>query len=223
MNFFKVVLIFLFFTTVTQARQPYADVALIAQVGQKYDEFAKKRFFYQQQILDSVVGKSDLEKMEKVNTFYNEVKYTSDMKVYGVSDYWATPWEFLAKDMGDCEDYVIAKYFALIYLGVDSKKLFFTYVRSTQFKEAHMVLTYFATARAEPLIMDNNNRRVLPASKRLDLTQLKNLSPKMVPKEMLEAMMRLKGRAIPLYLKGYAKDFIPHAKEGTAGFNKRQI
>ena len=176
MNFLKAVLFFLFLTTVTYAGQPYADAAMIAQIGQKYNEFAKKRFFYQQQTLDALAGKSDLEKMEEVNTFYNEVKYAPDMKVYGVSDYWATPWEFLAKDMGDCEDYVIAKYFALVYLGVDSKKLFFTYVRSTQFKEAHMVLTYFATARAEPLIMDNNNHRVLPASKRLDLTPIYNFS-----------------------------------------------
>ena len=55
------------------------------------------------------------------------------------------------------------------------------------------------------------------------LTELKNLSPQMVANVMLEDMMKLRGRAIPLYLKPYANDFIPHAKDGAAGFNKRQI
>lgn len=55
------------------------------------------------------------------------------------------------------------------------------------------------------------------------LTEFKKLSPQMVANAMLEDMMKLKGRAIPLYLKPYAHDFIPHAKDGTAGFNKRQI
>jgi predicted transglutaminase-like cysteine proteinase len=78
--------------------------------------------------------------------------------------------------MGDCEDYVISKYFALRYLGVDSKKLFFTYVRSSKFKEAHMVLTYFETPRSEPLILDNNNRKIFPASKSQDLTPIYNFN-----------------------------------------------
>lgn len=176
MNIFRTLLLLVLLVSFSHAVQPYADATLVEQVGKKYQEFAKKRFLYLQKSLDAVANKSDLEKMEEINNFYNEVQYAPDMKTYGVSDYWATPWEFLGKDKGDCEDYVIAKYFALIYLGVDSKKLFFTYVRSTQFKEAHMVLTYFETARSEPLIMDNNNHRVLPASKRTDLTPIYNFS-----------------------------------------------
>ncbi|MFA6192609.1 MAG: DUF4080 domain-containing protein [Sulfurimonas sp.] len=55
------------------------------------------------------------------------------------------------------------------------------------------------------------------------LTQIKKISPDIVAKEMLEDMMKVKGRAIPSYLKAHAKDFSSDAKEGTAGFNKRQI
>ena len=98
------------------------------------------------------------------------------MENYNMSDYWATPWEFLAHDAGDCEDYVIAKYFALKYLGIDSKQMYFTYVKSSLFKDAHMVLTYFETPASEPLILDNNNRLVLPASKRPDLTPIYNFN-----------------------------------------------
>jgi hypothetical protein len=39
---------------------------------------------------------------------------------------------------------------------------------------------------------------------------------------MLKDMMKLKGRAIPSYLKPFAKDFQADAKLGTSGFNKRQ-
>ncbi len=102
------------------------------------------------------------------------------MKVYGKSDYWATPWEFLGKDRGDCEDYVISKYFALKYLRVDYKKLFFTYVRSTKFKEPHMVLTYFETPKSEPLVLDNYNRKIFPASQRKDLTPIYNFNGDML-------------------------------------------
>jgi predicted transglutaminase-like cysteine proteinase len=93
-----------------------------------------------------------------------------------VSDYWATPWEFLGKDIGDCEDYVISKYFALKYLGVDYKKLFFSYVRSTKFNQPHMVLTYFETPKSEPLVLDNNNHKIFPASQRKDLIPIYNFN-----------------------------------------------
>ena len=59
---------------------------------------------------------------------------------------------------------------------IDSKKLFFTYVRSSKFKAAHMVLTYFETPRSEPLILDNNNHKIFPASKRKDLTPVYNFN-----------------------------------------------
>ncbi len=39
-----------------------------------------------------------------------------------------------------------------------------------------MVLTYFETPRSEPLILDNNNRKIFPASKRKDLTPIYNFN-----------------------------------------------
>jgi predicted transglutaminase-like cysteine proteinase len=38
------------------------------------------------------------------------IKYTSDVRQFGVSDYWATPFETLGSGKGDCEDYAIAKH-----------------------------------------------------------------------------------------------------------------
>jgi predicted transglutaminase-like cysteine proteinase len=174
------ILLSLLFTNYVVAGEPYMDKALLNEIGDKYGVFAKKRFFFLQETFDSVKNKGDLEKLEAVNNFFNEVRYSSDMKLYGKSDYWATPWEFLGNDRGDCEDYVISKYFALRYLEVDYKKLFFTYVRSTNFKEPHMVLTYFETPKSEPLILDNNNLKIFPASQRKDLTPIYNFNGDML-------------------------------------------
>jgi len=54
------------------------------------------------------------------------------------------------------------------------------------------------------------------------LSEVKKLDAQTVATEMLEDMMKLKGRAIPKYLKEYAGDFITNAKAGNSGFNKRQ-
>ncbi|HIP14865.1 MAG TPA: DUF4080 domain-containing protein [Sulfurimonas autotrophica] len=54
------------------------------------------------------------------------------------------------------------------------------------------------------------------------LHKKKNITKQEIAKHMLKDMMKLKGRAIPAYLKPYAKSFKTDAKLGTSGFNKRQ-
>ncbi|MEA1892404.1 MAG: DUF4080 domain-containing protein [Campylobacterota bacterium] len=54
------------------------------------------------------------------------------------------------------------------------------------------------------------------------LLEVKLQNPQSVASCMLEDMMKLKGRAIPHYLKSYSKNFITDAKSGSSGFNKRQ-
>ena len=55
------------------------------------------------------------------------------------------------------------------------------------------------------------------------LTEIKKTAKEDVAKVMLLDLMKLKGRAVPPYLKPFAKDFHIDAKEGQAGFNKRQL
>ena len=55
------------------------------------------------------------------------------------------------------------------------------------------------------------------------LTTVKSIDGQTVAEEMLEDMMKLKGRAIPSYLKPYSSNFTVSAKKGSSGFNKRQI
>ena len=115
-------------------------------------------------------------KLTLVNEFFNKIPYQSDTKNWKQDDYWATPLELLARNKGDSEDYVIAKYFALKTLKVDPKKLYLTYVNSKEFKRPHMVLGYFKTPTSDPLILDNINPEILSASQRDDLTPVYNFN-----------------------------------------------
>ncbi|HUH42176.1 MAG TPA: transglutaminase-like cysteine peptidase [Sulfurimonas sp.] len=172
----KFILLLLFVASSLLSFEPFTDKELLPAIEQKHDTFAKERAFLLQERLDMLRGKSDLQKLEGVNDFFNEIEYASDIQISSKGDYLATPWEFLCNNLSDSEDYVMSKYFALKYLKVDHKKLFFTYVRSTKFEEPHMVLTYFETPRSEPLILDNDNRKIFPASKRDDLTPIYNFN-----------------------------------------------
>jgi len=161
----------IFFTTVFQANNDdfFIDKETINKVEKKYGKFAKNRVLALIKLMNSLKNADDIEKLLKVNNFFNQVTYKSDMSVWGVKDYWATRMEFLGKDKGDCEDYATAKYFTLKQLGVPTSKMYLSYVKSTKQKIAHMVLTYFETKQSIPLVLDNYNKRILPATKRPDL------------------------------------------------------
>jgi predicted transglutaminase-like cysteine proteinase len=122
-----------------------------------------------QDIIVNGQGTEALEQLRAVNDFFNDARFVDDQELYGVPDYWATPDEFIARDAGDCEDFAIAKYFTLKAMGMDVAKLRITYVKAEVPNQAHMVLAYYATPDAEPLILDNLNRLIKPASERPDL------------------------------------------------------
>ncbi|WP_040431046.1 transglutaminase-like cysteine peptidase [Chitiniphilus shinanonensis] len=116
------------------------------------------------------------ERMQTINDFFNRnLAFVDDQVLWGEVDYWATPLESLGKGGGDCEDFAIAKYFSLIEAGMDSAKLRLTYVKAriggpdSKVTQAHMVLTYYATPQAEPLVLDNLIGEIRPASRRPDL------------------------------------------------------
>lgn len=112
-----------------------------------------------------------LASLQLVNDEINSrVKWLDDKVHWGVDDYWATPAETIGSAGGDCEDYSIAKYYMLKELGVPLSRLRITYVRALSLKgKAHMVLAYYSRPDADPLILDNLDPRVRPASQRLDL------------------------------------------------------
>ncbi len=144
--------------------------ALLEQAGQDFDQQAVARLQRWQDLLANLAGAPEAEQLAGVNAFFNaEVPFVSDLKHWQQDDYWATPYDILTTAGADCEDYVIAKYYSLRQLGVDTAKLRITYVKAVRLNEAHMVLTYFPTPDAVPLVLDNLINIIAPASKRPDL------------------------------------------------------
>ncbi len=116
------------------------------------------------------------DKLKRVNEFFNRrISFEDDKTVWGQTDYWATPMETLARGKGDCEDFAIAKYFTLLSLNVPVQQLRFIYVKariggaSSTIEQAHMVLAFYPSPEAEPLVLDNLITEIRPASRRPDL------------------------------------------------------
>lgn len=116
------------------------------------------------------------DKLKRVNDYFNQrLIFTDDQENWGLSDYWATILESLFKGKGDCEDYVIAKYFSLRNLNIDDSQLRLIYVKArlggmnSNIHQAHMVLAFYPNPDGEPVILDNLISDIRPASKRPDL------------------------------------------------------
>ncbi|MGH8345520.1 MAG: cysteine protease LapG [Pseudomonas sp.] len=123
-----------------------------------------------QYLLASQKQIGELEQLNVVNRFFNkQLRYVEDIDLWHEVDYWETPIEALLKGAGDCEDYAIAKYFSLRHLGVASENLRITYVKALTQNRAHMVLTYYSSPEAEPLVLDSLIDAIKPASQRKDL------------------------------------------------------
>ncbi len=127
--------------------------------------------------LNADSGTEDIDVIRKMNRFiHDNVSYKTDDVLYGTPDYWASVAETLGQGFGDCEDFAIAQYSTLRSLGIPDEKLRLIYVKAQignsyrSKTQAHMVLGYYSSPDAEPLIIDSLIEKVLPASKRNDLT-----------------------------------------------------
>jgi predicted transglutaminase-like cysteine proteinase len=145
------------------------SAAFIKQMGKKYGTRAKLRLNRWQKLIKDLRNDSEQSKLKKVNDFFNKVRFLDDIKHWKKKDYWATPVEFLVTNGGDCEDFTIAKYYTLKALGVNMSKMSIAYVKALDYNQAHMVLTYYSSPRAEPVILDNLIPQIKRASKRKDL------------------------------------------------------
>jgi predicted transglutaminase-like cysteine proteinase len=144
---------------------------LVKLAKQMYGEGVEDQLSNWGQLIMDNSDSKDMEKLKRINAYFNNnIAFVSDDKHWNTEDYWATPLESIGTKGGDCEDFVIAKYFSLIQAGIAEEKLRITYVKAIKLNQAHMVLAYYATARSEPLILDNLTPRILLASQRRDLS-----------------------------------------------------
>ena len=151
------------------------DPDRILKSAQKYGPTAVANAVALQKIMAAAAGRDDAARLKAVNDFFNQrLAYMEDIDNWGQLDYWASPLESLGKGAGDCEDYAIGKYFTLTSMGMPHAKLRMVYVRASIAGApngfvAHMVLAYYPTPEAEPLVLDNLQPVIRPAGERPDL------------------------------------------------------
>lgn len=143
---------------------------------QRFGLGARESFRDWQKLLESSADQTVPAQLKRVNDFYNRrIRFREDLTIWGQSDYWATPMETLGRGAGDCEDFAIAKYFTLLLLNIPDDRLRLIYVQArlggvnSSITQAHMVLAYYPSPGAEPLILDNLIDDLMPASRRPDL------------------------------------------------------
>ena len=108
----------------------HLDTEFLDKSEQKYGKSARLRLVAWEDLIISGNSQTDLEKLENVNQFFNQMEFVDDIDHWGEKDYWATPIEFLGTQGGDCEDFTIAKYFTMKDMGIKEEKLNLTYVKS---------------------------------------------------------------------------------------------
>jgi len=146
--------------------------AQLAAAEAKFGKESRKRLTDWVDLIANNKQKPEQDKLSLANDFFNQLLFVSDLDHWGVQDYWASPFEMISTGGGDCEDFSIGKYFTLLALGVSSDKLKITYVKATGHglqNAAHMVLTYYASPSAMPVVLDNLNPEIKPADQRPDL------------------------------------------------------
>lgn len=100
-----------------------------------------------------------LQRAAFVNSYFNRWPYRLDKDLYGVSEYWASPIEFLGHS-GDCEDYSIAKFFALRQLGLNNDRLRVIILLDSRRNVGHAVLAFYDDR--EIYVLDSLTDEVLP-------------------------------------------------------------
>jgi len=161
-----------------QLADPLLSTDMLDNLNTEYSAEAYRRGLAINKLLVSLKNQDIQKQLREVNRFFNQFEYQEDHIHWGEQDYWATPSEFLGTQKGDCEDFVIAKYFALRTLGVPDERLYLTYVKALKQNVAHMVLSYFPTPTSIPHILDNYNPVILSASKRKDLLPVYSFNAK---------------------------------------------
>lgn len=172
----------------------------VAAVENTYGGRSGKRVSAWRHNIGQFAELDEKQQLTKVNDFFNQLYFVNDIDLWGKKDYWATPLEFLGANAGDCEDFTIAKYFSLLELGVPDEKLRLVYVKALELNQFHMVLAYYAKPSAQPLILDNINKTIKPASKRQDLLPIYSFNGKNLWLMKEQANGKLAGKSSRLSL-----------------------
>ena len=114
------------------------------------------------EIIVSARGLERAAQLKAVNRYFNRWPYKLDSEVFGVNEYWASPVEFMTHS-GDCEDFSIAKYFALRELGFAEEEMRVVIVMDRIRNIGHAVLAIYE--ENDILVLDSLSNIILSHSK----------------------------------------------------------
>ena len=110
-----------------------------------------------QNLMDIVAegaGRSGRARIGLINRAVNlAITATSDEALWGEADHWSSPFETLQTGRGDCEDYAIVKYVALLEAGAAHDDVKIVILRNLLPKEDHAVVA--ARVDGHWLLLDN--------------------------------------------------------------------
>lgn len=104
-------------------------------------------------------GMPKRDRVLEVERYFASFRYVSDRKGWQKKDYWASPYEFLARRQGDCEDYAVTRYLALRAAGFEDKDLNLIGVTDRRSRQFHMVLA--VNVDGEIMVLDNQAERAV--------------------------------------------------------------
>jgi predicted transglutaminase-like cysteine proteinase len=139
-------------------------------------------------LINAVKSRSGRSQLDEANRGINQaIRYMSDYAQYGVVDRWSAPLATFATGKGDCEDYAIAKYAALIEAGFPHGDLRLVLVRDRAIRQDHAVLA--ARLDNRWLILDSRHADLM------DDGELRNYTP----------IFAINDRGVQLFAAPYAK------------------
>jgi predicted transglutaminase-like cysteine proteinase len=124
-----------------------------------------------QALVDTARSLTGRARIAAVNHAVNQaIRPMTDLDQYGQMEFWATPLMTFTSGAGDCEDYAIAKYAALVELGIPAGDLRLLAVYDRDARENHAVAAVRFKQRW--LILDNIAADVQDVSRRTNLKPL---------------------------------------------------
>jgi predicted transglutaminase-like cysteine proteinase len=117
---------------------------------------------WQRALLNLRLRPGSVQSLSDINALFNSIPYVQDINNWGLNDYWSSPLQMLLRN-GDCEDYAIAKYFALRSAGWSADQMRIVVLMDRNLNAIHSVLAVSIGGRN--YILDNQiNQLVTDAS-----------------------------------------------------------
>lgn len=110
-------------------------------------------------VLNRVAAQDRRTQIDEINRLFNGLPYIEDSDQFNLDDKWQLPLELL-EGAGDCEDFAIAKYFALRQLGVPDEDLRIIVAQEPTSGAGHAFLAVMVEGRE--LILDYDVSKPVP-------------------------------------------------------------